>query len=195
MASVSRIRAIWTGFPGSPGYTNWYMWDASDPADPDVATSTMRAFFQSVRSVLPADVSIQVQQETATVDLLTGSQVDVVPASVEPAVVTGGSVAGSYSASSGALVSWHTAGVRKGRLVRGRSYLVPISGVSYANDGTLQTSTITTVQSAAAAAIGVSSATLVVFSAKLPGDETASAAEVTSASVPDLAVVMRSRRQ
>ena len=109
----------------------------------------------------------------------------------EPVV---GSSSGAYSATSGACITWRTATVVNNKLVRGRTFIVPLSGGSYQSDGTLATSTITTIRTAANALLNSTDQTFVVWS-RPKDDAPGQTAVATMALVTDQAAVLRSRRR
>ena len=105
-----------------------------------------------------------------------------------------GTGAGGYSAASGFEISWITPAFRNGRIVRGRSFIVPASITSYDSNGTLSASCISTALAAAQAAITLQNATLVVYSRPTTANPTPAVSSVDQVQVPDKVVVLRSRR-
>lgn len=191
--AITRITAVWQGFRGSPGYSNFFFGGApSSPEDAAAAARAVRSFFFSARSQLPVGVSISIPAVADVIDEASGNitaQVDFeAPTSVE------GSGSGGYSAASGAVVNWNTAAYRNGRRVRGRTFLVPLAAGAYDSNGDLSGGALTMIRGATAhLTSGASVMPFVVWSR--PGRGSGGSAEpVTSATVPDLGAVLRSRR-
>ena len=184
--TILRIRSTWQNWPGAPGITDFYTNDLT------VATyvPVVRSFWDAIKALLPNGISIQVSGAADEINevngQLVGSQSTTTPAAVL------GTAAGAYAGASGAVVNWNTSGVISGKRVRGKTFLVPLVGVNDTS-GSLTTGTITSLQTAAAGLITGFGGTLVVFAR--PREFTGGQAHVvTSASVPDLAAVLRSRR-
>jgi hypothetical protein len=117
----------------------------------------------------------------------------VVAAATPPTVVNGGG-SGAYSAPSGAVLHWLTGTVRNGRRLRGRTFIVPLANSNYEANGTLAAGTITAIQNAGLALMDEATTRLVVYGRPAPNAADGVAALVTGARVPDMAAVLRSRR-
>ena len=183
--AISRLRVTWTNWPGAPGYSNFFF-SSLTPNSAAVAT-----FFDAIKAQLPTGLTIQFPGSgdilSETTGQLTGDWSQTAPTSV---VGTG---TGSYPGSCGAVVHWLSSSFVRGRRLRGRTFLVPLSGGSYDSAGSLNTGPQGTFQAAANALVTATAGDMVVWSR--PGLQGAgSVGPVTSARVPDLAVVMRSRR-
>lgn len=192
--AIYRTTVRWTGFMGAPGYTNFHFTDLSADPGPVPARTATSAFFNSIASLLPSGVSWMTEGEVAVIDETTGMVTDYVVAEPNPSPGSGGAP-GGYSAASGAVVTWNTAGVRNGRRVRGRTFLVPLGGNCFQNDGTLTPATISTINDAAEELVGESGfeSGFCIFSrpsASGPGG----VFPVIGHRVPDMAAVLRSRR-
>lgn len=191
--AISRITAVWSGFTGAPGYTSFHFaaFGGGDVMDAEVAR--VRAFFSQLNPILPSSVRVQVQQETEVIDETTGVLIDYGAAS-DPVTVVEGNGGNSYSAPSGGLVSWNTGTVVNGRRLRGRTFVVPLATAAYQEDGTLTPVAVAALEDAAEALIGDGSGPqLVVWSRPNNGGAGATGV-VTGYRVPDLAAVLRSRR-
>lgn len=191
--TISRVTALWTGFNGAPGYTNFFFATAADASVADSLTAAVRTFFGDLTSMLPDSVTINVSGEVALIDEGSGVLESYVNANAEPTSVTGAQP-GAFSAPSGAVVNWNTDTVNRGRRVRGRTFLVPLSNAVYQSDGTISNSYLPDLREAAATLMTNTVGTpLVVWSRPRDGSGGVSAI-VTSAGVPDMAAVLRSRR-
>lgn len=191
--AISRVTAVWSGFMGSPGYTNFFF-DAFGGGDQvDLEVARVRSFFDAMQLRLPADVSIQVSPEAAILDEVTGELIGYANAGTTPSPVNG-SAAGAYSAPSGGIVSWQTDTVAKGRRLRGRTFVVPLSNGAYEDNGTLSLEAIGDLTDGAESIIGDGTGPELVIWSRPDGSVAGSIGAVTGFRVPDLAAVLRSRR-
>lgn len=208
MATMIKVRAKWTGFNGGPGYSNFFFRDfaAGEPTDADGNSAAVRVatFFDGVKSLLPAAVKIDVPGDIEVIEETDGKLVTVL--NVAPrSQISGTAAANGYSAASGAVVTWRTGGVVAGRRVRGRTFLVPTANIAFDLDGTLQQQHIVTIKAAADALISAAGSPDLGVWARPAKQRINKAGEVipardgvwyvaTSTSVPDMAAVLRSRR-
>lgn len=189
-----KVQAVWSGFQGAPGYSSFYfagggglISDAQQVAD-RVATA-----FEAVNPMLPIDVRIQVQPTVEVIDSDTGElqgyqDIDA------PDPVGGYAAAGGYSAASGAVVNWRTDDVRFGRRIRGRTFLVPLRGAAYERDGTLTNEALEDIREFGDTLTNWDfDSEFGVWSRPRNGSGGVFAS-VTSFRVPDMAAVLRSRR-
>lgn len=193
MVNMLRTRAVWQGFTGAPGYTNWF-WDYSSGTQVGAsgALASLQDFFVAIKALLPADVTISYEQDCAIVDSTTGQQIGQVSADPQPA--TTGSGVGVYASPSGAMVRWTNDTYRKGRQVRGRTFIVPCIYSIYDGTGSLTPAAITTISTAANGSISTGGLPRGIFSRPPTGGGTGAFTPITGFTVPDLAVVLRSRR-
>jgi len=185
--TILRIRSTWQNWPGAPGITDFYSRDLTAATYVPI----VRAFFDSIKALLPTGLSIQTSGSCDEINevngQLTGSQ-----STTTPAVVTGSSSV-VYAGASGACVTWNTAGVIAGKRVRGRTFLVPLITTCYDTNGSLSATTLTTLGTSAAGLITSGGGEFVVF-ARPRAFTGGQAHPITGATVPDLAAVLRSRR-
>lgn len=185
-----RYTPTWTDWSGGPGYSVFHFDLPGGVGSATDCANAVRAMFEAIKSYIPAAININFPGEMtihADDGTLTGTQV-VSPA---PAMVdcAGASV---YSAASGARITWETAGIVAGRRVRGRTFLVPLVATVYDSDGTLASAFRTNLQTAATNMLGAlttAGQNLVVWS-----PTTSTIHDVGSATIPDQATVLRSRR-
>lgn len=190
--AIDKLISRWTGFSGAPGFTVMYFQDTQTTAPAD-----MRAFWDGVKSALPTNVTITVDGSGDTIDEATGDLVSVWTGTAPAPVV--GTGAGVYAAPAGAMVRWNTAGIVAGRRVRGKTFLVPAISAAYAGDGSLDAADITVIQTAADALIAAAGSTPVVWARPFAGGvgvpaRVGSFHNITTATIPDKAVVLTSRR-
>ena len=194
-----RVKVRWSGFIGSPGWSNFYF-DTGDGTfytaeDAGPAADRVAAFLQTIRPRFPSAVTWQIQPDVEAISASKGELMFVHSAGAR-APITGGAAAASYSGASGIVVTWRTAGVRNGRRVRGRTFLVPAATAAYGDDGTIGPTTLEDINAAAAQLINDPSPLKLGVWAR-PSAVGATDGQwhpVTAASVPDMAAVLRSRR-
>lgn len=190
---ITRVTAMWSGFPGAPGYSNFYFAAFGGGDQVNVEVAKVRAFFDDIKGLLPSVVTMTVAQEAAILDEATGDLIGYAAADTAPAVVVGAQ-AGIYSAPSGAAITWQTGTVAKGRRLRGRTFIVPLAGNQYDLTGTLASTCIGTLNTAATTLrTATTGPQLVVWSR--PGASGGGViGPVTGSRVADKSAVLRSRR-
>lgn len=200
---IMRVTARWTGFSGAPGYSNFFftldagfidggfMGDAAVSAATTAASRVADAF-DAIDSLLPAAVRIGQDPEVAVIDSDTGEITGLIAR--EPVTAVTGSASGSYSAASGAVVNWLTADYRGGRRIRGRTFMVPLAGSAYESDGTLSSGARNLLTTFGNSIIGDAGGPEFGVWSRPVGGSGGVFATATSASVPDMAAVLRSRR-
>lgn len=210
MADIYRVKARWAGFTGAPGYTVLHFADqfgtngdlgpATQEGALDIVTRT-RAFFDAIKGTLPAPVSVTVESEVEVLDELSGRLTNSFAVASQLAV--NGMSNSSYSVASGAVINWRTAGVRKNRRVRGRSFIVPLVGSQFGTNGALLDATVAQIQdNANVLASQTGTNDLVVYARPTPANPLTGAAAiddgeahaVTSAAVPSKGAILTSRR-
>lgn len=204
MANILRVKINWTGFTGSPGYTNLHYeptaGGAIDQAAVDSAVNKTAFFLSGWRAYQPLQCTTQVDTAVAEIDENTGT---IQNFWTGPTVAAGsGADSGNYAAGSGACISLYTADVRNGRRVRGRIFMVPLGSAGLQSDGTLATGALTAMRASAAALIDDLDPvrlTVWVRPSEIPGplDPTfidGGAYAVTAYSINDKVAQLRSRR-
>lgn len=186
MATIMRFRVHWTGFTGSPGVTTLYYNAGTDPA-PDV-----RSFFSACVARFPTSVNWSFDDTGDTIDDVNGF-INGTWSGSAAAPLTG-TDASSYSGATGACINWNTASIIGGHRSRGRSFLVPLGGASYDADGSIGSGTLTTLRGALSAYLATATGAAQVVWRRPGSPGGAGHAGVIGGSIPDLAVVLRSRR-
>lgn len=200
---ICRITAVWSGFIGAPGYSVFHFttdggfWDGgligdSAQAAAERAAADVGTAFGQLSSWLPPVVQIRTQPEAEIINSDTG---EIVGFTEVPTYSTDGEGPGNgYSAASGAVVNWRTNDYRFGRRIRGRTFVVPLSGAAYEDDGTLvQGARDKLLDFADRIVDGGAAAEFGVWS-RPRGGTGGVFATATGYSVPDMAAVLRSRR-
>lgn len=195
MAALNRVRVAWSNWPGAPGVSTFYL----DSGTTNLAP--LKTFFDVVRTLTPNALTTDVPNTGDVIDTGTGHITGNWTGSGGGTSVSGVTASG-YSGASGALIRWNTGAILNGRRLIGRTYLVPLAGLTQATDGSLQTTTQASLVAAGQALITAYAGALRVYgpprdagtlSPSDPGKAAIDGA-VTSCQVPDIAAVMRSRR-
>lgn len=195
------LKADWTGFVGAPGVSSFSITNSADqnssPTSSAVtaAAAALRVFYDSIKAYLPSTVTISWSGTCGYVNNTDGQLVSTIPYT-PPAVVVGTSVS-SYAAPAGISVAWRTGQIVNGRLLRGRTFLVPIGQSGLQADGTAASAALTAIGAAATALITSSAAAsdwrLSVWHRPVGGTGGVSSVVLT-ATVKDEIAVLRSRR-
>lgn len=188
----------WTGFMGSPGYTNMYFLDP-DPisqAGLDQTALRLHNFWDSIEPFLPLSVRVNLPSILEHIDTATGELLDELP--FEPGTVIAGTGSSTFSAPSGACINWNTSGIVNGRRLRGRTFIVPLSDAAYQSDGTIVDTSRTNLQAIANtyadASVGLGIDGAIWHRPTSPGAADGAAAGITSATVGDRVAILKSRR-
>lgn len=186
MAAIDKATVLWTGFIGSPGYTTTY-WD--DSVGPDLAA--LQAFFTGIADRLPSVVTVQVQNTGVRLESTTGAVLGAWAGAAQTPIT--GSSTGTYAAPSGAHINWVTSLPVNGRILRGRSFLVPLGGAQYDNDGSIGATALTDLRTNLATFVAAVTPDLLVWHRPLLGAGGV-VAPMVAANIPDKVAVLRSRR-
>jgi hypothetical protein len=197
MTDIQRVKAVWTGFPGGPGVSTFYT------SAVGIMVPAVHTFFVTLLDLLPSDVSIQVESSGDTIDDANGAITGSWVSPPQPVVV--GGFAGTYSAPSGACITWLTDAVVAGHRLKGRTFIVPLGTNAYQNDGTIAPANLAIIQGAATLLSGVLANGMLVLARPFAGAPAVPpkparparagvSAPVTGSRVADKAAVLRSRR-
>lgn len=150
MANIYKVQAIWSGWAGGPGYSNFYF-RSPDTLDAELVamTGAVRSFFSGFTLGLPTPIAIQVSPVVQQIDPATGHMTGEFTAATTPAVLAGAG-GSNFSSPVGACVIWRTSTNLGTRLLKGKTFLVPLSTAAYDTDGTLLASRLTEIRTAAA---------------------------------------------
>lgn len=202
MATISRCRVLWTGFPGAPGVSTFYF------TDPLLGQASLNDFMAEITIGCPTDVTTKVETGGEDIDETTGELVSTWTGT-DRAVHTGTSSV-AYAAPAGYTCRWLTGLFVGGRRLAGRTYVVPSGAVAFQTDGSVSTSLITGIEAAQETFVNDHTNNLLIWSrprAATPAwtdrygkthaavsSRAGSSAPVNDWHVPDRAVVLRSRR-
>lgn len=201
MPSAYRVRAIWSGFAGAPGYSNFHFNQLTDAAARNAAGAAVRSFFAALAGQLQTGWNVAVQGEITEWDVATGVMLAAADMSSVPTPVVGTATAAPFAGGSGLCVTWKTGVIFNGRRIVGRTFVVPAVGI-YENDGTLTAGAITAAQTAAGQLTGAASAEFSIwaktFTKPTDGSKPVQIGGLlpaaTSYAVKDMASQLRSRR-
>lgn len=195
---IGRLKINWTGFTGAPGYTNLYFNDFSEGSVTQAMVDGFRSrtdtLLGTIQTRLPSTVTVAVDPTVDIIDVPTGNLTRFM--STTPAAARVGQGTGNYSAASGGVINWYTGGVRNGRRVRGRTFLVPFASSALGPNGTLDDTLRTSLIGAIQTFIGpgANQGLLGIYARPKPGLSDGAWFAVTSFTHPDKVAVLRSRR-
>lgn len=198
-----RVTARWTGFQGAPGYSNFHfttdagLIDGGIFGDAAVSAATTAAqrvadAFSAIAGRLPEDVDIRINTEVEVLDSDSGQIIGMIDRDTVNVDQPSGS--GGYSAASGAVVNWNTRDYRFGRRIRGRTFLVPLVASAYEDDGSLNPAALNTLQGFGEAIVGDAGGPEFGVWSRPRSGAGGVFATATSFSIPDMAAILRSRR-
>lgn len=191
--AILRVTAEWSGFSGAPGYSVFHFAGIdTSQAVAQAAADAVDAFIGGWAVHTAPKVSIRLSSAVDVIDEANGQMLDLL--NITAPAPRNGPTSGSYSAVSGAVCHWLTSDVKNGRRVRGRNFLVPLGSSSYDTDGSLHSTTMSAIQTAADALVAASPDLIVWSRPSITGASDGSAHPVNGSRVPDMAAVLRSRR-
>jgi len=192
--AIFRIQARWSGFTGAPGYSAFHFDAATAGAGPTAqqCADAVRTLLVSWGTYLPGGVSIVVESEVQRLEETTGDLIGF--ESITPGTAVTGSGSGSYSAASGGVIIWNTAGVRRGRRIQGRTFMVPLGGAALSSSGQLSSAAQTALQTGATTFADSITGPVVWARPSSSGASDGQTASITAARVPTKVAVLRSRR-
>lgn len=185
MVDIQHVQVDWDGFPGAPGVSSFYTTDAT------ILRPQLKIFFDSLKAYLPTDVTLTYPASGDTVDSATGGLVGGWTDTIIGE--TGGDSSGAYAAPVGAVFQWPTGAIVGRRRLKGRTFFVPMRGSSFQTDGSIEAVTLGALRTAAGVLVTATAGAFLVW--HRPVDHVGgSAAGVIGWIVPDMAAVLRSRR-
>jgi hypothetical protein len=195
MVALNRVRVAWSNFPGSPGLSTFYLTGTTTNVGP------LLTWANAIVPLVPTGLTLTVPNGGDVIDSGT-NQITGAWTGSGGGTATSVAATGNYSGTSGALIRWTTGAVLNGRRLSGRTYIVPLNNNQYDNVGSLAGSTITALQTASNTMIASFASAMQIYGPprdadpSIPGDlgKAAITSPALLAIVPDLAVVMRSRR-
>jgi hypothetical protein len=194
VANIFRVTFTWNGFTGAPGFTNMFYDDSTGTAQQaaDITRAFLVGCLTQAPATLPTGCSVVGPTSVDTVEPATGTLINTT-AITQPAQING-TATGNFASSTGACVTWLTAGIVAGHRVRGRTFLVPLAAAAFTSTGGLAPA-YQTALSAAVTTLLAASPDLVVW--RRPISQAAGGGgtnAVLAARVPSKSAVLTSRR-
>lgn len=150
MSEIIRLRVDWTGFIGAPGYTNLYFRDFTAGAITqgivDGSITKTDTWLDAYASSINNTVSYVINPTVDVIEDTTGELQGFMTGTPDTTRI--GTQTAAYSAVSGGCINWYTDGVRNGRRIRGRTFMVPLAASAYGTDGTLDATKLATFRAA-----------------------------------------------
>lgn len=191
--AIYRVTARWDGFTGAPGYSTFHF--TADPGGDTAVEARQRVwnFLDGVSGATPGSTRITVSPELEVLDEASGALTGYALDNTDLGTITGGT-SDQYPGPVGAVVHWNTETVAKGRRLRGRTFIVPLSAGNFDTEGTIRDDALAWIRDAAAEMVeGPFTNTFCVWSRPVAGSGGV-VGPVTSSYVPDFSAVLRSRR-
>ena len=148
MPSLWHVQATWSGGKIGTGFTNFYFSEGVSTAVQ--ASDAARAFLNSCYTLggkLPTGITINFRAAVDVIDANNGELQNTIPVTQPASVV--GSDNSAHAAVAGACVTWRTDSLVDGKRVRGRTFLVPMGGLGLQSDGTIDNTTVGSINTAA----------------------------------------------
>lgn len=187
MANLARVRTTWTGGAVSgPGVSTFFVDEAASGF-----LTAFDVFWDSLKYVLVAGLSLQTLNSGELIDVATGGITGTWTDGVTSNISTSGT--GGYALGVGARIVWSTTGITGSRIVKGSTFMVPLTAAQYDGDGTIVPATLGTITGAAATLATALGSDFKIYSRPIPG-RAGSAHSVVSSAVPDKVSWLRSRR-
>lgn len=210
MASIGRVKIEWSGFQGGPGLTVLHFGSPDlasfGQTEANDAVAKADAFIQALKPHIPYQATLRTLPDVEALEIGTGSLQSIYNTTPAATATSTQSLGQKYTAASGAVITWKTNHVRKRRRMRGRTFLVPLGISVVENNGTLEPSFVTSMNTAAAALRNTGATTRLYVYARphkdftVPGIDVdytfagGECGEVIGHAIPDMAAVLRSRR-
>lgn len=165
-------------------------------ADADDVATKVATFLTSLRNHIPGTISLQRLADVEEINEATGDLIGVFSTTTTAAASGSLPSTEKWAAPVGAVITWTTAGIRNGRRVRGRTFLVPLGSSVFDTDGTIGTTPMNGINSLSAALYAASGTTSLAVWGRpsAPGATDGVAYNVLSHKVPDMAAVLTTRR-
>lgn len=197
MATLARVKVGIVGAGAIGGGSSTFYTSSSDPA---VFHAALRVFWLACATHIAAGSTITFAGAGDTIDEATG-EINGSWSGTPPAnIITAGS--SNWAAGVGCRVVWTTAGITRGRRVKGSTYVVPLGGNLYDGTGSIADGARSAIDAAAAVLRASDSGSMRIYTRpttveKPPGtftDYVGKSQAVTGSTVPDVVSWLRSRR-
>jgi hypothetical protein len=193
MGLLWKYTTTWSGGKIGTGFTNLYFTLGTGTAQ--AVADSVKAFFSgcySVGAFLPTGVTMSFASQVDQIGDHSG-ELTLSELVTPPSPITG-SDGTRYAAVAGGCVTWQTNGFLGGKRVRGRTFLVPVGGGGLQADGTLDSTFLGFVSTAAAALIAATPELVVWHRPTSTAAADGAPFVVTGAKITDRAAYLTSRR-
>lgn len=185
MATLDRLRVVWSGGPGGEGVSTFYC----DPSATS-ALADLRTFFESIKAHFSNDFSWSYPDTGDQIDSATGLLVGGwTRGTLSPTVP---SAASGWVAGVGCRVVWGTGVVLNGRRPKGATFLTGLGIAAFDSDGSIATTPLADIRAAATALVAASTDYYVWSRPNSLGQSGFSV--ITGSTVPDRVSWLRTRR-
>lgn len=134
--SLARVSVVYTGFAGAPGYSNFYFRRRTGGGWEDYigqVISRCNDFYEALESIISDAGHWEVQPSVDIINDFTG---ELEATHIGTALEGDGTGYAAWAPlASGLCIQWLTDGIRNGRHVRGRTFVVPVAADQIAADG------------------------------------------------------------
>lgn len=185
MATLRKVLVTWSGLNGLPGLSVFYTAAADD------ATANLGTFFGAIKAFFPGSLSWSIPAAGDEISDVTGQLVGGWSGGTSSS--TSGTGGTSYASGTGTYMQWGTATIVNGRRLKGRTFLAPMSTTQYDTDGTMNNTSVATINTAAATLVATNK--LRIFHRPLTGTFTGGTSDVVTSGVcADKVTSLRTRR-
>lgn len=195
---MGTVKVILDGFVGGPGLMQFRFQGGTpgtfSPTDATAAIAAVHTLIDSIKGSLYGTVVAHVQSAVEVHDWVTGVLISVVNGTGVTGInCTGG---GTALTAEGPLLQWRTGTVVSGRMLRGRTYLVPSSSTALDTAGTVTSGTQGTNTGAGNTYAGTTAVTPSVWHrpTTTPTVTPGTVGAIISCTCPSKVAVLRSRR-
>lgn len=196
---IARLRVITGGWVGGPGLSQIYFTGPTGPtvtlADANSAAAAVRSYYNTIRNAFSNAWTADVQPLVQVIEATTGALIREI--AITPLLQVPGSGGVSFGpTATGAISSWHTGVVVGRKLLRGRTFLTPLTNTAYNSGGSLDATSAAALQVAGQAMIAAAGQRFVVWHRNGPaaGSSDGQYATMSACSVSTKECVLRSRR-
>lgn len=198
--AMYRTKVKWT-IPGAGTALSVLHWQGAETqldgqAEANDAVAKTHAYLTPLLAIIPNVVKVQALAEVEEINPASGDLIGFWTGGTNAERSGTTSTTAGWAAAAGAVISWYTAGIRNGRRVRGRTFVVPLSNECWDVDGTLKAASLTSLNNAAnALRTGTDVTRLAVWGRPTgPGATDGVVHVVLSHRIPDFSAILRSRR-
>lgn len=205
MGDILRVKMRWGGMPGAPGLSVFHFTHPSGSfADLDAgaaqeAVDRVDTFAAGVVFWMPYQTTLEVLSDVELIDGASGDLEDIFGTTPDATRTSPQSAGQVYAGPVGAIINWKTATIRNGRRLRGKTFLVPLNGGVFSDNGTPAAGLITSLNTHATNLRTAGTDTQLAIYGRPMTPAIGIVPEgvvglVSAHNVPDFAAVLRSRR-